>query len=93
MTAEASEQFHRRQMEQAAAQRRFRLAVPGLQPRDAWSIFANTDLLNRAIGSPEVELCNVPVRPGVARLEQPRLNPLPSHGDRRWRFASTTARW
>ncbi len=29
----------------------------------------------------------------VHRLEQPRLNPLPSHGDRRWRFASTTARW
>jgi NAD(P) transhydrogenase len=44
-----------------------RVAVPRVSADDAWRIFADTDLLNRAIGNPAVDVCNIPVRPGVAR--------------------------
>jgi len=57
----------RTEIEETPARGLARLSVPRVSVEVAWTIFADTDLLNRAIGNPEIEVCYLPVRPGVSR--------------------------
>lgn len=52
---------------QAAANLEARVVMPGVRPAVSWALMAETELANRVIGSPDLRVQNIPVRPGLSR--------------------------